>query len=173
MEEIKKEDAKTLCFTLSNEIRYTNADGSFVNTKELVLYSPCNVDQPTARHLRQMIINSHAKEQMNAAILASNMAGAEKFAEKVEQVQRQNRENPEGKEDATPITSEVILLLIYQQDSALLESFYKKLRYLMCTQCCRLDGNMNMKQTVYDQISYNDKDKLAGAYCAFFLPPSF
>ncbi len=175
MGEIKTErlnDTDGTCtFTLSEPVRYTNADGGFSNTQDLTLYSPANVDQPTARHLRQMIVNSYNKTQMNLSILASQMAGAEKFAEKIKEAQEEKKEKTEEKEE--PITTSMILSLVYNQDSALIDPFFRKFKQLICSQCCRLDNKMPLKSTIYDNFTYGDKDKLAGVYCAFFLPPSF
>ncbi len=174
MEDNKIEDKKTLQFTLSNAIRYTNSEGVFVTTKDLTLYSPSNNEQPTARHLRQMIVNSDAKVQMGASVLASQMAGADKLFDKIKELQESEKNKAEAEQDAAaPITAEAILSLVYQQDSALLEMFFKKFKHLICTACCKCDDAMPLKASVYDQINYQDKDRLSGAYFALFLPPSF
>ena len=164
--EPQNEGVKTLCFALSNEVRYTNAEGGFSATKELVLYSPCNADQPIARHLRQMLMNS----MVNVSIKLNPPNSGDKG-----QDNRTGEELKEAKEKADnyiPAKKEVISF-IYSQTTILLDSFFHKFKQLMCTPCCKLDDRMPLKASVYDSFSYEDKDRLAGEYCAFFLPPSF
>ena len=150
--EIKKENnPKTLVFTLSEAIHFGD-EGALTSTKELILYSPSRNELKIARRLKQILT-----------------CGALEISKKVSSDKEKKADSDKKVDGYSPT---IVLASIYCRDESV-DRFFDNFKILMCTQCCRLDDRVHMTASLFNKLTPEDEERLAGKYCSFFLAPSF
>lgn len=157
-----KTKQKTFTFQLSDTLKYGH-EGTFYETNELELHSPCRANLKISRKIEQILMKAVMEQSIKSAPLINTNKDSSSD---------ESSDEEDLKEAAKAMSGTIVMAAIYCQTPPV-DVFFSHFRDLMGTQCCRLSDTHNMTKEIYDKLDPEDEKRLAGEYCAFFLIHSF
>ena len=138
----------TFNFKLSEKIKYSNK-GSMVETDKLTLLCPSNKNRLDVLKLQHIVMTCFKDMQstfkdMNAEQKASDTSNSD-------------------------IGGDEIIGLMLMSDNLNIEELEETFKSLMFSGICKLDGEVNLTESLYENFSCNDTNSLMGEYISNFL----
>lgn len=143
---------KEFDFTLQEEITYADEQSNAVKTKRLFIKAPSSKQKKYAFKLQQKFMQA----------LKGNIADMQKSG---------NVETKETKDDSEKLNGEAIITALLMSNIDI-NDLIENLKELLTSGSCLVDGKINLIEPWFDQLGFNDIEKLLGEYIASFLLPS-
>lgn len=150
---------------LSAPLKYHTDKGQESETTLLVIYPPKPTQDKVRSKLKSMFLRT-------ARAFAQSQSNDELEKKELRDEDIDNRENAEKQMQENP---DEIITFLYAADEDVLdiEEFKKTFQELLFDGCCKIDNEVNLKGSYFDEIDSDDRDLLYGEYLVNFFLPSW